>query len=155
MVPPTLQETQFIGWAGADVTPSESVVITGQFYARISEGERDPLTHTAMAVEFVGRQHANARGVMVNCDLICIFDSLFASVRQCVRHDLPEPDSGLALLYATRTGSEIRAHNTMGTSCSSTTLRKTLFPASVLVGPEGGHKLLQATVQTDSDLMNA
>ena len=43
--------TLHIGWASADITPEQPVVITGQFYARVSEGVMDPVTATALALE--------------------------------------------------------------------------------------------------------
>ena len=39
-----------IGWASADLTPQRAVQVSGQFHVRVSEGVRDPITATALAL---------------------------------------------------------------------------------------------------------
>jgi len=65
-----------IGWADTDITPSEPVLIAGQFHARVSEGVNDPITATALAIEGQG-----GRFVLVSCDLVSISDDLRGAVR--------------------------------------------------------------------------
>lgn len=100
-----------IGWASADITPDRPVFVTGQRYARISEGVMDPITVTALALE------ANPGGglVMVSCDLISIPDEIRGGdfrgrVRQLVREALPADQPVKVVLNATHThaGPEVR-----------------------------------------------
>ena len=42
-----------IGWASADLTPEDPVVLTGFSRARVSEGVLDPITATALVIESV------------------------------------------------------------------------------------------------------
>ncbi len=87
-----------VGWASVDLTPDQPVLVTGQFYARVSEGVMDPITATALALE-----SATARAVMVSCDLVAIPDGLRDAVRDVVRRLLPELDPTLVFLNATHT----------------------------------------------------
>jgi len=68
-----------IGWAQADITPREPVLIAGQFHARVSEGVADPITATVCALDN-GDDHA----VMVSCDLVSISHELRDAVRERV-----------------------------------------------------------------------
>lgn len=65
-----------IGWAQEDISPSEPVYISGQFYCRISEGIQDPITVTACAI-----QSDEDHVVFLSCDLVAITDELRDSVR--------------------------------------------------------------------------
>lgn len=93
------------GWAQADITPPQPVLIAGQFHARVSEGVEDPLTATVWALE-VGA----ARVVFASCDIISISNELRDAVRNRVRAAAPEFDPRLVILNATHThsGPEVR-----------------------------------------------
>ena len=39
-----------IGWAEANITPDEPVLLQGQFHARVSEGVKNPIMATVMAL---------------------------------------------------------------------------------------------------------
>jgi hypothetical protein len=78
-----------IGWAATDITPEEPVFILGQFYARISEGVRDPVTATILAMES-GSGSASDKAIFISCDLGIISDELYESVRKQVTTSLPE-----------------------------------------------------------------
>ncbi len=68
-----------IGWAQTDITPSEPVLIAGQFNARVSEGVENPLTATALAL-----QTDDDHVVLVGCDVLWISDELRDRVRSRV-----------------------------------------------------------------------
>ena len=68
-----------IGWAQADITPEEPVLICGQRHARVSEGVRDPVTATALVFERDG-EHV----VFVSWDLASASDELCGAVRERV-----------------------------------------------------------------------
>ncbi|MBL9212489.1 MAG: hypothetical protein JNL92_18660 [Opitutaceae bacterium] len=69
-----------VGWAQADLTPPEPVIIAGQFHARVSEGVLDPITTTVLALEGDG-DHV----VFVSCDVVSIPDALRDAVRARLR----------------------------------------------------------------------
>lgn len=104
--PDTLQ----IGWACADLTPDQPVLITGQFYARVSEGILDPVTATVLALESAPSAGPRDCAVMVSCDLVAMPDGLRDAVRAQLIKSLPELDPKRVLLNATHThaGPEIR-----------------------------------------------
>jgi len=87
-----------IGWAQADLTPAEPVLIAGQFHARVSEGVADPLAATALALDGDG-DHA----VLVGCDLVGIPDELRDAVRAGVGGRAKGPDPAKVVLNATHT----------------------------------------------------
>ena len=66
-----------IGWAQADITPDEPVLICGQRNARVSEGVRDPVTATALVFE-QGDEHI----VLISWDLASASDELCGAVRR-------------------------------------------------------------------------
>lgn len=94
-----------IGWAEADITPSEPVMIAGQFHARVSEGVRDPITATALVLE-QGGTHV----VFISCDLVAISDELHEAVLKRLPEDRdgPAPQSLIFNATHTHTGPEIR-----------------------------------------------
>ncbi len=109
--PPEDNETLQIGWASVDLTPDAPVFITGQRYARISEGVMDPITATALALE---SRFGNGV-IMVSCDLISIPDEIRGGdfrgrVRELVAEALPEEKTPKVVLFATHThaGPEVR-----------------------------------------------
>jgi hypothetical protein len=64
-----------IGWASGDITPSRPVLIAGQFYARVSEGVKDPITVTALAIESINHRKSS-KAMMITCDLVSIPDGM-------------------------------------------------------------------------------
>ncbi|MFW6156519.1 MAG: hypothetical protein ACOC7J_04305 [Armatimonadota bacterium] len=90
-----------IGWAQADITPGESVAISGQFHARVSEGVLDPVTATALVLDS-GEAHV----ALVSCDLVAISPELWEGVR--ARLDGPSPDALIMNATHTHTAPEIR-----------------------------------------------
>jgi hypothetical protein len=95
------KSTLRVGFAAADLTPTEPVLLAGQFHARVSEGVADPLSATAMAFESVREE--GGRGVMVSCDLVSIADNLRDAIHAHLREDLPELDPALVFLNSTHT----------------------------------------------------
>lgn len=95
--------TLHIGWAEADLTPEERVVIAGQFHVRVSEGVRDPVIATVLAMESHMDAAAPSQVIMISCDLISITDDIRDGVRELIRKELPEVNPEAILLYATHT----------------------------------------------------
>ncbi len=93
------------GWAEADLTPDEPVMLAGQFHARVSEGVMDPVTATALALESIADDGVSQHVVMVSCDFSTLPDCLRDSVREHLRRELPELDPQSVLFSATHTHS--------------------------------------------------
>lgn len=97
-----------IGWASTDITPPKPVLIAGQFHARLSEGVRDPITATALAMESV-RGGRTTRVILISADLISIADGmrgdadLRQEVRKRVTAAVPELDPTDITLNGTHT----------------------------------------------------
>lgn len=85
------------GWAQVSLTPDRPVFLSGQFHARVSEGVRDPVTATVLALRGPDGEHA----VLVSCDLVVISDELRDAVRGVL--DLPGLDPGRVVFNATHT----------------------------------------------------
>jgi len=99
-----------IGWARADLTPDQPVLLTGQFHARVSEGVRDPVTATALALRSAGSGgQAADHAVMVSCDFVSIPDALRDAVRaRLAGVEALEPLKVFLSATHTHTGPEVR-----------------------------------------------
>src|SRR5512137_503600 len=67
-----------LGWASADITPDRPVVITGGSSARVSEGVRDHIYATALALESTGTKGTSEMVIMVSLDLVGVTDILYS-----------------------------------------------------------------------------
>ena len=94
-----------IGWAQADITPEETVAISGQFHARVSEGVRDRITATVLVLD-TGAEHV----ALVSCDLVAISPELWEGVG--ARLDGPSADALIMSATHTHTAPEIRPYGT-------------------------------------------
>lgn len=92
-----------IGWASTDITPAHVVSIAGQFHMRLSEGVRDPLTATAMALESATAEGQSVRVVMISCDVVAISDELRDAVRERICKKVAELEPTDIVLNATHT----------------------------------------------------
>ena len=101
-----------IGWAQADITPAEPVLVAGQFHARVSEGVADPITATALVLDG-GVDHV----VFVSCDLVSISDPLRDRVRELASSlDGLDPSKVVLNGTHTHTAPENRVPGTGGTT---------------------------------------
>jgi len=94
-----------MGWAQADITPDQPVVLAGQFHARVSEGIMDPVTATAFAVEALNDTGPQGQVVMVSCDLASIGNELRDAVRERIRAATGEIHPNSVFIGATHTHS--------------------------------------------------
>lgn len=92
-----------IGWASADITPDQPVVLTGFSSARVSNGVLDPITATALVLESIAGDKSSDKVVLVSVDLIGISNDLTDRVREKVAQSLPEIDPNKVVLNATHT----------------------------------------------------
>jgi hypothetical protein len=118
------------GWAHADLTPDQPVLLSGQFHARRSEGVLDPITATVLALD-TGSDHA----LFVSCDLVVICDALRDAVRDLLNARKPEFDPLKVILHATHTHTAPECRKPeMGASHSSGPLGVELDP---YLAPDG------------------
>jgi hypothetical protein len=94
-----------VGWASADITPDQPVVLRGQFHARVSEGVMDPVTATALALESVHQDGSKDYTVMVSVDLASLGDALRDQIREQIGEQLPDLDPDKVFFCATHTHS--------------------------------------------------
>ncbi len=90
-----------IGWAAADITPEHPVNLHGQHFARVSEGTRDPLMATILALSS-GDNTSNAV-LLISCDLCIISISLRTRIRERITAACPGLDPESIILNATHT----------------------------------------------------
>jgi hypothetical protein len=91
-----------IGWAEANITPDEPVLLQGQFHARVSEGVKNPIMATVMALESTASGAPEAL-LMISCDLISITEGMSEAVQQEVQKIIPEISANSIIMNATHT----------------------------------------------------
>lgn len=92
-----------IGWATADITPSDRVPLIGFSSARISQGVMDPITATALVLESAGNGRPADMAVLVSVDLVGISNEMRDAIRERVNRAVPEIDASKIVLGATHT----------------------------------------------------
>ena len=94
-----------IGWAQADITPSEPCLVCGQFYARLSEQVLDPVTATVLVLD-----SGDEQAVLVSCDLVGVPDDFREAIRSHLRSGADGLDPKKVLFNATHThtGPDVR-----------------------------------------------
>ena len=89
-----------IGWASRDVTPSGKVSLRGQFYMRVTEEVRDPLTTTALALSSAD---GKTQSVIVSLDAVYVSDYVRDGCRARLKQTLRELDPDSLVISATHT----------------------------------------------------
>ena len=93
-----------IGWARANITPDKPVGLIGYGRRRISEGAKDPITATVLALEGIDANgKVTEQAIMVSCDLISIRRVTMNSVRALLKKRVPDFDTDKLILNATHT----------------------------------------------------
>jgi len=93
-----------VGWAKTDITPDKPVALVGFGTKRISQGVKDRITATVLALESVKPNGEVAdQAIMVSCDLISIRKSTQQAVRKLLKERLGDFNSEKVLLNATHT----------------------------------------------------
>ncbi len=87
-----------VGWAARDVSTDRPVAIRGQFHLRLSQGVRDPLTVTALALS-----RGDESVLFLSCDCIGIRPFLVRKLREKVRSLDPSVPAESILMNATHT----------------------------------------------------
>jgi hypothetical protein len=89
-----------IGWNSQDITPTRPVELIGQYYQRISQGVRDPLAVTALAIEQPG-EGPSGQVVMVSLDALYVRRDFQEEIRAGLRGRIPELEPRQVFLNAT------------------------------------------------------
>lgn len=87
-----------VGWASADITPTQPVFIAGQFHGRLPEEPAEPLTVTALVLD-----NGEGCAAFVSCDLACVFAEIESTIRARIAAAVPELNSGAVIINATHT----------------------------------------------------
>ena len=87
-----------IGWSEIDITPKEKIIVSGQFYERISDEIETPISVTAMAIECNGEQ-----AVICSCDIAAIHETLVEKVRENLTENNEGLDVSKIIIGATHT----------------------------------------------------
>ncbi len=99
------QEMMQIGWSSVDITPDAPIYLAGQRYSRISEGVKDPITATALALE----SDSGEGVILVSVDVVGIPDGvrgggdMRGQIRELIREALPGEEVPEIVLNATHT----------------------------------------------------
>jgi hypothetical protein len=97
------EQTLYVGWAGADITPQKPVALVGQLTKRISRSVLDPLTATVLALETRADNGQREQAIMVSCDVLYIRKSVQEKLRALIEPRLPDFDPDRLFMNATHT----------------------------------------------------
>ncbi len=97
-----MSNKMLIGWSQKDITPLKPSLLAGQFYERIAEYVRDPITATALAMESVDENGTVLeQTIMISCDLLLVEKHLQEGLRRCLKKKLPGFDNKKLFIFAT------------------------------------------------------
>jgi len=91
------------GWGTADITPTRTAELFGQYYQRVAKSVRDPLSVTALALEQPGVGGARGHAILVSCDQAMVDRMLLETVRKRLKEQLPDFESSRLVISATHT----------------------------------------------------
>jgi len=98
------QESQlYIGWGGADITPSKAVNLVGQGHKRISTSVKDPITATVLALETRGENGQKEQAIMISCDLCMTRKVTQEKLQNAISKKLDDFDASKLFLNVTHT----------------------------------------------------
>jgi len=97
------EQTLYVGWASADVTPKQPVALVGQMTKRISQSVLDPLTATVLALETRAETGKREQAIMVSCDMLYIRKPIQERLRTLIEPKLPDFDPDKLFMNATHT----------------------------------------------------
>jgi hypothetical protein len=101
------------GWATADITPSRTSELYGQYYQRVAKNVRDPLSATALALEQQCDDRKRGQALMISCDQALISRALVEAVRERLVKAIPDFDPSRLLINATHTHNAPAAYDSL------------------------------------------
>ncbi|MBO5924370.1 MAG: neutral/alkaline non-lysosomal ceramidase N-terminal domain-containing protein, partial [Lentisphaeria bacterium] len=88
-----------IGWAKRSIAPENGIApITGQFYLRVSLGQRTPVLTSAMVLE-----NGSDAVIFVSADMVSVPANVLKSVRETLKKEAPEIPADKIIVNATHT----------------------------------------------------
>ncbi|MBQ6352915.1 MAG: hypothetical protein IJJ28_06600, partial [Lentisphaeria bacterium] len=87
-----------IGWAMNDISTDKPIQLAGTYHVRVSQGLRDPLMTTALAID-----NGEDCVVFLSLDLIHTPDHIAKRVREIIKTQLPDLPPEKILFNATHT----------------------------------------------------
>lgn len=97
-----MSSKMLIGWSQKDITPLKPALLAGQFYERVAEYVRDPITATALALESTDENGAVLeQTIMITCDLLLVEKHLQEGLRRRLKKKLPGFDNKKLFIFAT------------------------------------------------------
>ncbi len=93
----------YIGGASVNITPDESVSLTGQTAPRISRKVESEVTATVLAIESRDGERILDQAILISCDLLAIRGGIFEKTRERIKEGLPDFDTNKLVLSATHT----------------------------------------------------
>ena len=91
------------GWGTADITPTRTSELFGQYYRRVAKSVRDPLSVTALAMEQACVDPAQGQAILVSCDQAMVDRMLLATVREKLGKQIPDFEASRLVISATHT----------------------------------------------------
>jgi len=101
------------GWGTADITPTKTSELYGQYYQRVAKSVRDPLSATALALEQPCAERANGQAILVSCDQAMVDDGLVESVREKLKKLIPDFEPSRLVISATHTHNAPAAYDSL------------------------------------------
>lgn len=93
----------FAGWEHLDITPEKPVCLCGQFYARVSEGIKDPITSTIAFFQSIAEDGKTSHAVIVSCDLLAIPEEFRKAIIEKTMKLMPDIKNEEIIISATHT----------------------------------------------------
>ncbi len=93
------------GWSTADITPTKTSELYGQYYQRVATKVRDPISVTALAIEQPGKEGGSGQAILMSCDQAMVSAELVADLRSALAGKIPDFDGMRLVVSATHTHS--------------------------------------------------
>ena len=97
--------TLYVGAASCDITPDQPVFLSGQFYARVSQGVSSPVTANILALESRNGDKTVEQAIVISMDTAVIHEPFLDVFKLEMAKTLPDFDVSKMIIGATHTHS--------------------------------------------------
>jgi len=101
------------GWGTADITPTRTSELYGQYYQRVATGIRDRLGVTALSLEQRCEDKKCGQALLISCDQAMINRGLVDEVREKLRITIPDFDPSRLVINAIHTHNAPAAYDSL------------------------------------------
>ncbi len=101
LVGQTKSDGLYIGWASADITPSDPVIVAGGSSARVFDDVNDPITSTVLVIESVNKGESEDFVIMISVDLVASSEFLKKRIVDKVKKSHPKVGISKVIMNAT------------------------------------------------------